>query len=459
MDELDGIAANAEAQMIVIYGRRRIGKTSLLRHWAEQHAAPSVYWTGYRTTSELLLESFSHRLAEITPGVTSDGLNFRTWEAAFMHLFTLAAKEAVIAVIDEFPYLVEMEPSIPSLLQRLWDEHAGNSRLLLAICGSHYHMMHEEFASSRKPLFGRARRHLIVDEIEPKDLSLFLPRYSPEQIVETYGVTGGVPAYLELWDDQRPVFHNIRELLLRPSTFFSQEALLLIQDEIAEPRTYLGLLQALGGGLKTPKQIADIAGIRLNHVGKYLKTLVDLRFVRRVLSEDTEERMKSRNTKYEIRDPYLRFHFHFLYAHPDRRGAHAGNWLFDHIQEQFPSYIGKNAFEELARQQITAWGDSGELPFTPQYVGRAWNREAEIDVVAINWRDRAVLFGECKWTNAKMPPTALTSLQDRAAKLTKLKGFKAHYALFSKKGFTASALKEANAAMMIEGATFRRVTG
>jgi AAA+ ATPase superfamily predicted ATPase len=295
--DLNQIAAAKTAQMEVIYGRRRIGKTSLLRYWAEQHSAQSLYWTGYRTTSEQLLESFSARIAEITPGVTAEGLNFRTWEAAFTHLFTLAADKTVIAVIDEFPYLVEMESAIPSLLQRLWDEYSGSNRLILAICGSHYHMMHEEFASSRKPLYGRAQRHLIIDEIIPKELGLFLPRYSPEQIVETYGVTGRVPAYLELWDDKRPVAHNIKELLLRPATFFSQEAILLIHDEIAEPRTYLGLLQALGGGFRTPKQLADTAGIHLNHVGKYLKTLVDLRFVRRVLSEDSEDRAKSRNSK------------------------------------------------------------------------------------------------------------------------------------------------------------------
>jgi len=455
--ELNALADSKKAQMLVLYGRRRIGKTSLLKHWGETHKAPSFYWTGYRTTSEQLLESFSARLAGITPGVSTD-FTFKNWEAALVHLFKLAEKKAVIAVIDEFPYLVEMEPSIPSLLQRLWDEQAPKSRLILALCGSHYHMMHEEFASSRKPLYGRASRHIILEEIAPSELNLFLPRYSSEQIVETYGVTGGVPAYLELWDDSRPVMHNIKDLLLRPATFFSQEAILLIQDEIAEPRTYLGILQALGSGFKTPKQIADASGLHLNHIGKYLATLVNLRFVRRVLSEDSENRRTSRNSKYEICDPYLRFHFQFLYPYPDMRQFDGGGWLAERVKEQFASFIGKTSYEELARRHVQRMGDAAELSFHPQYVGRAWNRAVELDLVAINWQDKSVLYGECKWTSKKMSGKDLDSLKERSEKLTKLKGFKAQYVLASKSGFTAALTRKLpDEVILLQGGDFRRI--
>lgn len=458
LDALNDLAAKKTAQMLVLYGRRRIGKTSLLKHWCAPHESPSFYWTGYRTTSEILLKSFTARLISITPGAT-EGTLFANWEAALVHLFKLAEKKTVIAVIDEFPYLVEMEPSIPSLLQRLWDEQKDKSRLVLALCGSHFHMMHEEFASSRRPLYGRTSRTMILDEIEPKDLQLFLPRYSPEQIVETYSVTGGVPAYLELWDDQRPVMHNIRELFLRSATFFSQEAILLIQDEISEPRTYLGILQAIGGGLKTPKQIATATGLHLSHLGKYLHTLVNLRFVRRVLSEDSENRHTSRNSKYEIRDPYLRFHFQFLYPYPDRRQFDGGGWLAEEVTKNFPSFVGKTAYEELARQHIQTLGNLGQLSFSPQYVGRAWSKQAEIDIAAINWQDRTIFFGECKWTATKMTLADLESLKKRAAKLTKLKDFTPQYALCSKSGFAAELLRNLpNDTRLFAGGAFTEAT-
>lgn len=438
--ELNHIASSKTSQMLILYGRRRIGKTSLLRHWSDTHKAPSLYWTSYRTTSEQLLEGFSKKLAAISPGM-SEQAQFPNWESALTHLFDLAEKKPVIAIIDEFPYLVEMEPSFPSLLQKMWDERSASSRLILALCGSHYHMMHEEFSSSRKPLFGRASRHMILEEIAPHDLKLFLPRYSPEQIVETYGVTGGVPAYLELWDDSRPVYHNIRELFLRTATFFSQEAALLIQDEIAEPRTYLGILQSIGAGLKTPKQIADITGLAINHVGKYLHTLVNLRFIQRVLSEDAENKNTTRISKYEIRDPYLKFHFAYLYPYPDRREFDGRGWLEEHVKKHFTSFIGKTSYEELARQHLNQLGLTDQLPFTPQYVGRAWNRHAEIDIVAINWQDKQVLLGECKWTRTKMNEKDLNSLRTRAAKLTKLSDFTPSYALFSRSGFTQALIK------------------
>ena len=462
LELLDEIADSRRAEMIVLYGRRRIGKTKLLRHWARRHKSPDLFWTGYRTTSEQLLESFSESLAAITPGAAAGrGMVFRSWEDAMAHLFQLAAKKQHIAVIDEFPYLVEMVPRIPTLLQRLWDEYSDSCHLTLVLCGSHYHMMHEQFASPRKPLYGRAGRHIVLEEIPPRELRLFLPGYSHEQIVETYGVVGGIPAYLELWDDQKPVFRNIRDLLLSSGTFFSQEAIMLIQDEIAEPRTYLGILQALGAGLMSPKQIADRSGLAINHIGKYLSTLLDLRLVRRVVSEDAENKRTSRLSKYEIRDPYLRFHFHFLYPYPDHREPHATNWLIDHVKDHFPSYIGRGAYEELSRSHLATLGEAERLPFVPQYVGRAWNRHAEIDVVAINWHDRSVLFGECKWTRKKINRATYESLRQRAAKLDRLKDFRHYYALFSKSGFTKdlTRLPRGERPLLFEGAEFHKAAG
>jgi hypothetical protein len=159
---------------------------------------------------------------------------------------------------------VECAPEIPSLLQKLWDKHKENSHIFLILCGSHFHMMHEQFVSRQKPLYGRVTESLVLDEIAPEDLGLFLPRYSPEQIVETYSVIGGIPGYLELWDDRTPVFRNIEQRILSGTTFFSQEATLLIQDEIAEPRTYLAILEAMGAKRCIPSELARTTGIPSN---------------------------------------------------------------------------------------------------------------------------------------------------------------------------------------------------
>lgn len=311
---LDEFDSRDTATFMVVCGRRRIGKTLLLQHWAAKHQK-YLYWTAWRTTPGLLLAGFSQAVASLTPDFQGE-VKFPNWEAAFEHLFRHAASRRMVAVIDEFPYLAECVPEVPSLLQKLWDRHKGDSGLLLVLCGSHYRMMNEQFASRRRPLYGRATARLVVGEISPGEIKLFLPRYSPEQIVETYSVIGGVPGYLEMWDDRLPVMRNIEELIVSGKSLLSEEALLLIHDEIAEPRTYLGILQAMGARRSTPAELAARAAIPVNHIGKYLQTLLELRFIRRILSEDARNRTLTRMTRYEIRDPFLRFHFQFSTSAP-----------------------------------------------------------------------------------------------------------------------------------------------
>src|SRR5262249_37020187 len=167
-------------------------------------------------------------------------------------------------------------------------------------------------APRRGRLFGGTTADLLLDEVGLKEMSLFLPAYSPEQLVETYSVIGGVPRYLEAWSDRRPVLTNVRDAILSPVSIFRNEPAFLIQDEIADPRTYLAILEAIGAGMKRPVDIAKLAGVNLAHVGKYLHTLELLRFVRRIVSLEAPSPSTARTSQYEIRDPYLRFHFTFV---------------------------------------------------------------------------------------------------------------------------------------------------
>ena len=433
-----------QASLMVVYGRRRIGKTVLLRHWIEnQLSGQHLLWTAHRSTSDVLLAGFSEAVATVTPGVHTQ-VRFANWPALFEQLFKLAADRRLVVVIDEFPYLVECAPEIPSLLQKLWDKHKDKSRIFLILCGSHFHMMHEQFASQQKPLYGRVTESLVLDEIAPEDLGLFLPRYSPEQIVETYSVIGGVPAYLELWDDRHPVFKNIDERILSGRTFFSQEATLLIQDELAEPRTYLAILEAMGANRCAPAELARKTGIAINHMGKYLRTLLDLRFIRRILSEDVKHRTQTRMSRYEIRDPFLRFHFQYVYPHADLVEQKRLSRLGEIVRTNFDSYVGHTAYEELARRQIARLGDGQKLPFVPDYVGRAWTRHAELDVVAVGWKQRCVLIGECKWETERVTDAVLESLITRAENFPNFAGFKKSYTLFSKSGFSAPLQRRAS---------------
>lgn len=459
LQQLDSILERGGPQFVVLHGRRRIGKTALLTHWMDRvGVGRKAYWVAHRTSADVLLRGFSEAVAQMLPMGTA-GIVFSDWTVALRQVFALAREDRVILALDEFPYLLESVPEIPSLLQALWDQESPGTQLSLVLCGSHYRMMRDQLLSPRQPLFGRATATLHLEEIGPSDLDPFLPRYSARQLVETYSVIGGVPKYLELWNDGRPVLRNVEDLILSPSSLFRHEAFMLIHDEIAEPRTYLAILECLGAGLKTPADLAARTGIAINHMGKYLHTLVELRLVRRVLSEDVLDRQHTRVSRYEIRDPFLRFHFQFVYRHPDLIEQERTGRLIEIIRARFDSHVGRTGYEELARRAVAVAGDHDELPFQPLHVGRAWSRQAEIDVVGISRQEGAVLLGECKWHGTKVGPDLLAHLRARAEKLPRLDGLRKHFALFSRSGFTKQLQRQASeeGVILFEGPELARV--
>ncbi len=431
------------AQMVVLYGRRRIGKTTLVDHWLRKRIkTSSVYWVAHRSSSSILLTKFSRALQTALDDVTGQ-MRFEDWEAAVGQMFSAAKRRRLVVVIDEFPYLMEAVPDFASILQAAWDREAKKGKLFLLLSGSHYHMMQEQFLSGKGPLYGRSTADLLLEEIKPGQIEAFLPRYSPRQLVETYSVIGGVPKYLELWDDRKPVFWNLEQVVLSPASIFRQEAVFLIQDEIPEPRTYLAVLEAIGLGARTPLQIGKRAGLGPSHVGKYLYSLQQLGLVRRIVSLDVPDARNTRISRYEIKDPYLRFYYGFLYPNWSLIEQGRTARMMAIVEEQFDAFVARTGYEELARRSLIELGDGGDLPFVPDSVGRIWNRKVEIDVAAINQRLKSVILGECRWTSTRMGEKDLESLIDRARSLDKIEDYKTAYALFSRSGFSKSLQKRA----------------
>ncbi|MBN1984054.1 MAG: ATP-binding protein [Chitinivibrionales bacterium] len=440
---LNEIYSRKSAQLLAIYGRRRIGKTSLLIHWLENYVKDNgIYWVAHRTSSKILLDSFSESVLPYF-NTEAGSLLFSSWETALRQIAKFCDRKHIALILDEFPYLVEAVPSFPSMLQAIWDHYLSKSQIMLILCGSHYQMMRREIQHKNGPLFGRTTADLLIDEIEPNEMHKFLPRYSAGQLVETYSILGGVPKYLQLWDDNKPVLKNIEEILLSPVTMFQQEPIFLIQDEIAEVRTYLAILEAIGAGHTHPKDIGLKCGIALPNIGKYLAVLTDLNFVRRLVSIDSFDPAHSRMSNYEIKDRYLRFYFSNIRPHLTLLEQQRTQWIIEHIKEILPVYVARNGFEEICRREIASRGDAGKLSFNPHYIGRLWNKKAEIDVAAIDNKNKCALLGECKWTEKSIGDDILQKLISKTTLFPQLRSYKIHFVLFAKNGFTTSLVRRA----------------
>jgi AAA+ ATPase superfamily predicted ATPase len=446
LEELDFVLEEAGSHFLMVSGRRRLGKTTLLVEWAQRTNVSAIYSVASRVSAAQLLRSFSQTVYNhLHPDTQADAnFSYPTWEMALQQLAEPAGQRRLIVILDEFSYAVEVEPSLPSVLQNVWDQSLQRTEILLVICGSHIGMM-KKLQTHQAPLFGRITGQLQLEPLPFSAVGAFLPGYSLERRVAVYAIFGGVPGYLERFSDRLSLADNVRRHLFRPTGMFRTEPQFLIQDELSQPHNYLAVLLAIAAGNHTQGDISRATG--LEHVTAYLSRLQELYFVRRELPVTLPElkRMKSRRGRYDLADSYMRFYYRFI--HPNQHLLEQGlhDWLWQLISEQLRAFIGTHAFEELCQEWILVKARAGELPFMPERVGSHWAPDAQIDVVAINWRLKQILLGEAKWTGNPLNRKIVRALVAKRKLVTPDadEDWQVHYAFFSRSGFTDAALREA----------------
>jgi len=411
------------AHLFVLWGRRRVGKSELLRrHFQDRN---HLFFTGDLTNSEFQLKELSQRLGGLWNDSFLSAGHIRTWPEFFA--YPAIQSQPLDLVLDEFPYLCEAEPALPSLLQKHWDQHWRHGQVRLALCGSSISFMEKQVLSERSPLFGRRTAQMRLRPLSVWDAQEFLPQYTAEEIVETFACVGGIPAYLNQIDGSRPLGANLVEKVFAPTSYLYEEPRLLLHQELREPRTYFSILRALAAGRTQPNEIAQEVGLDGRRLSSYLNTLIGLELVERIVPI-TENPDRSRRGLYRIRDPFLRFWFRFV--QPYRSEVEAGQveslWSL-RIAPHLSHFISQT-FEDLCAEWVRR--NPPQLPFRPDRVGRWWDRQNEIDVVAYN--DEEVLFGECKWTRSAPGPSALAHLMATAERIPGFEQHKRHYALFSR---------------------------
>jgi hypothetical protein len=425
---------SGRAELLVLYGRRRVGKTELLRTFCQ--GKEHVFFVADLNNEKELLDLFSRRLWESQPGRVPEGVIFPSWETAIQFVGTLAKDQRLVLVLDEFPYMAQASLALPSILQRLWDSALKDTRILLILCGSYVGFMEKEVLAYRSPLYGRRTGQCLLEPLSYLALAAFFPRYSPREWIQTYAVLGGMPAYWLEFDAQVATEENIRTHILRKGALLYEEARFLLMEELREPRNYFAILRAIAHGRTKLNEIVQDSGVgERNVVSRYVDILRELKLVEREVPVTERRPDRSRRGTYQLTDHYLRFWFRFV--HPNRSLIEEGfaeEVLEKRVLPFLSEFIGP-IFERVAIEYLQQQARQGAFSFTPERIGRWWDAGSEIDVVAFSAANRQAIVAECKWTNQPVKDEVLASLKSRAAALAKREGWTiSRYFIFAKSG-------------------------
>ncbi|MBP7960519.1 MAG: ATP-binding protein [Caldilineaceae bacterium] len=430
-----------KAELFVLYGRRRVGKTELLRAFCQ--GKRHIFYVADLGTEAASLAEFTRQISRFSFGNQDSLSPFATWDAAFEFLADQSAAERLAVVIDEFTYLIDANNAIPSVIQRLWDTRLQHTRIMLVLCGSYVGMMEQHVLAYRAPLYGRRTAQWKLQALVFRDAQLLLPGFSTDDMVRAYAVLGGIPAYLRQFDDRRPLLTNIVENVLAQGRFLHDEPRFLMLQELRDPSRYFSVLRAIAGGRTRMNEIAQQAGIAASSVSFYLNTLQEMGLVERVVPATENPSHKSKRGIYRLLDHYFRFWFRFVF--PNRSLLECGEieQVRTQIEAELDQYVGP-IFESICREHVWQLHKDGTLRFTPQSVGSWWGSNDEIDVVAIG--EDAALLGECKWTTKPVGENLLDDLMRKAQPLIRQHKWRTvNYALFSRSGFTPALAARAEA--------------
>ncbi len=445
--ELEGLEhrwRSGQAELVIVYGRRRVGKTELLLNFAQEK--PALYFLAAQVTEAEHLRQFSEQLRATFDDPLLERLTLNNWESALTYLAQRAQRDRLLVVLDEFPYLCEAQPALPSLLQRFWDLEGQHSRLSLVLCGSQVSFMERQLLAQRAPLYGRRTAQLHLQPLGFRDAARFFPQNSARQQVIAYGLLGGMPAYLRRFDSRRSLQENLLQEVLSVQGFLYEEPHFLLRMELRDPKTYMALLGAIASGCTRLHEIAQRAGLTASTASKYLDVLRGLGLVMHEVSPLERAPQRSKKGRYRVADPYLQFWFHFIQPHLSLIEAGSGALVYEKfIAPRLDAHLD-GIFEEICRDFVRRYGEEFDLP-PVRRVGRHWGQDFDLDVV-VEHVDGSLSFGECKWTRRPVGERIVRQLHERVGQLWLKPNRIRSYMLFSGGGFTEGLVRQAQAESM-----------
>lgn len=449
LQELEKLYQTESFQMPVVYGRRRVGKTTLLREFVKTKKC--VFYTAIESSEKRNLELFSQSVYQILlPGIKGIPA-FQSFEDALTFLYDRSKEERLILVIDEYPYLAGACKSISSILQRYIDEYFQQTRLFLILCGSSMSFMEQQVLGYQSPLFGRRTAQFLIRPFDYLTSARFVPGYSIEEKAVVYGITGGIPRYLELMDDRKTLRDNIIDLFLKENGYLFEEPSNLLKQELRDPGRYNAIIEAIASGASKISELAGKTHMDTAAVTHNIETLIALGIISKENAVSEENNKKK--TYYTIADSMFRFWYRFVPNGMDVILSKNGDYLYDEIiANELSDFMGQ-VYETMCRQYLMELNRKGELPVKILKIGRWWGnnpkekREEEIDIIGINTLKKQAIFAECKYRNQ---PLGMEVFQNLIEKAGLVKGVEEkYYVLFSKSSFTENVMMEGNQVLLV----------
>ena len=440
LEDLNELYGQDKFQLFVLYGRRRVGKTTLLNEFCK--GKDTIFYSAEQSNHKLNLEKFS---ALVFDFYKENNLEpFSSWTNALSYIDERQKDKRLVLVIDEFPYLVKKNKALLSELQHLIDHKLRMGNIFMVLCGSYMGFMEKEVLGAKSPLFGRRTGQLHMKPFSYQTSVRFLESFSDEEKLMLYGAFGGTPLYLQQIKAEESFEENIRRAYLKVTSYLYEEALLLLRQEVQEPGVYSAIIEAIASGYTKANEISTKIGEESAKCLKYIHTLCELG----ILHKETPfgEKESSRKTIYGIFDFMFRFWYRYVFANRTliETGAQEVVWK-KRIEPDYNSYMGL-VFEKVCADYMTWKNAKGELPILFTSIGRWWGTnpvthgQEEIDIVARDGKD--YLFCECKWRNEKLDLPVFFDLKKKAEVVCNKRNH-TYYVLFSKSGFTDAMMEEA----------------
>ena len=429
-----------DGAFVVVYGRRRVGKTTLIKEFIKDKTA--FY---FLATEELESQSMK-RLAGVIGRTTNNGLiqkaSFADWLDLFQIIADYKPNEKKILVIDEFPYLVKTNPAFPSILQNAWDEILKDNNVMLILSGSLIGMMQKHALSYDSPLYGRRTSQMCLSPLPFSDVYKAFD-LSFDEAVKQYAVTGGVPKYMEFFQDKKELIDQLKEVVLSKSSFLYEEPFFLLRSETLSGVNYFSIIKAIADGNHKLGKIASALSLDTSSITPYLTTLIELGFIEKRTPITEKNPEKSRKGLYFISDNFIRFWFKYVYPYKGELELDNMQIVIEEINKDFTEKFVAFAYEDICKD-IFAKLCKEEISFVPSRIGSYWlndiNNDAEIDVMVIDTQNKKIFAGECKYHIKPVDAQVYFSLKEKVENNDEIKkaypGFKIIYGVFSKSGFT-----------------------